>query len=97
MTIINKSTNRTSFVAQHLRIHLPDFPGGPVDKSPPSIAGNMGLVPGQGTMIPHAVGQLLSPQARTTEPTCSGAHLPQPKVNKLNTDKKLEHSTFHQN
>ena len=72
-----------------------DFPSGPVGKSPPSNAGSMGSVPVQGTMIPYAVGQLLNPQARTTEPTCSGAHLPQPKVNKLNMDKKLE-QTFHQ-
>ena len=46
MTIINKSTNRTSFVAQHLRIHLPDFPGGPVDKSPSAM--NTNLIPGLG-------------------------------------------------
>ena len=93
----SKQNTQLQFDKNPIKIWAGDFPGGPMDKSPPSIAGNMGLVPGQGTMIPHAVGQLLSPQARTTEPTCSGAHLPQPKVNKLNTDKKLEHSTFHQN
>ena len=35
-----------------------DFPGGPVVKNPPSNAGDMGSVPGQGTEIPHPVGQL---------------------------------------
>ena len=43
-----------------------DFPGGPVVKNPPSNAGDMGLIPGQGTKIPHAVGQL-SPLTTTTE------------------------------
>jgi len=43
-----------------------DFPGGPVVKSPPCNAGDMSLIPGQGTKIPHAAGQL-SPGAATTE------------------------------
>ena len=30
-----------------------DFPGGPVVKNPPCIAGNVGLIPGQGIKIPH--------------------------------------------
>ena len=34
------------------------FPGGPVGKNPPSNAGDTGSIPGQGTKIPHAVGQL---------------------------------------
>ena len=46
-----------------------DFPGGPVVKNPPSSAGNAGLIPGQGTKIPHAAGQL-SPCATTREPAC---------------------------
>ena len=46
-----------------------DFPSGPVAKNPPSIAGDAGLIPGWGTKIPHAAGQL-SPCATTTEPTC---------------------------
>ena len=33
-----------------------DSPGGPVVKNPPSNAGDMGSIPGQGTEIPHAVG-----------------------------------------
>ena len=65
-----------------------DFPGGPVIKNPPSNAGDMGSIPGRGTKIPHAAGQLslratttelayLSERAcvpQTTEPMHSGAH-----------------------
>ena len=43
-----------------------DFPGGPVVKNPPSNAGGAGSIPGQGTKIPHSVGQL-NPRAKTTE------------------------------
>ena len=39
-------------------ILLRNFPGGPVVKNPPSNAGDAGSIPGQGTKIPHAVGQL---------------------------------------
>ena len=35
-----------------------DFPGGPGVKNPSSNAGDVGLIPGWGTKIPHAVGQL---------------------------------------
>ena len=45
-----------------------DFPGGPVVKNPPSNAGDIGSIPGWGTKIPHATGQL-SPHTTTTEPT----------------------------
>ena len=44
-----------------------DFPGDPVVKNPPSNAGDVGSLPGQGTKIPHASGQL-SPHTSTTEP-----------------------------
>ena len=67
-----------------------DFPGGPVVKNPPSNAGDVGSIPGWGTKIPHATGQLsphvpqlqlarLNERAlpQTTEPTCSGAPAPQ--------------------
>ena len=47
--------------------HSWDFPGGPVVKNPPANAGNMGLIPGPRTQIPHATGQL-SPCATATEP-----------------------------
>ena len=46
-----------------------DFPGGPVVKNPPYNAGDAGSIPGQGTKIPHAAGQL-SPRATTAEPVC---------------------------
>ena len=36
-------------------------------KNPPSNAGDAGSIPGQGTKIPHAAGQL-SPRAATAEP-----------------------------
>ena len=58
------------------KISRRDFPGGPVVKNPPSNAGDAGSIPGRGTRIPHAVGQL-SLHATTTEPTCSGAGAPQ--------------------
>ena len=38
-------------------------------KNPSSNAGDVGSIPGQGTKIPHAAGQL-SPRATTTELTC---------------------------
>ena len=38
--------------------HPGDFPGGPVVKNPPSNARDVGSIPGQGTKIPHAAGQL---------------------------------------
>ena len=44
-----------------------DFPGGPGVKNPPSNAGDVGSIPGGGTKIPHAGGQL---SLRAVEPTC---------------------------
>ena len=44
-----------------------DFPGGPVVKNPPCNAEDGGLIPGWGTKMPRASGQL-SPCAPTTEP-----------------------------
>ena len=46
-----------------------DFPDGPVVENPPSNAGDTGLIPGRGTKIPHAAGQL-SPCSTTKEPAC---------------------------
>ena len=43
-----------------------DSPGGPVVKNPPSNTGDARSIPGQGTKIPHAAGQL-RPCATTTE------------------------------
>ena len=47
--------------------NLRDFLGGPVVKNLPSNAGDLGSIPGLGTKIPHAAGQL-SPSA--LEPAC---------------------------
>ena len=44
-----------------------DFPGGPVVKNPPCNAGDMSLIPGEGTKILHAA-EKLSSLAATTEP-----------------------------
>ena len=35
-----------------------DFPGGPMVKTPPCNSGDAGLIPVQGTKVPHAAGQL---------------------------------------
>ena len=43
-----------------------DFPGGPVVKNIPSSAGDGASIPGGGTKIPYATGQL-SPCASTRE------------------------------
>ena len=43
-----------------------DFSSGPVVKNPPSNAGVVDLIPGQGIKISHAMGQL-SLHATTTE------------------------------
>ena len=39
-----------------LKCLIRDFPGSPAVKNPPAIAGDMGLIPGPGTKIPHAWG-----------------------------------------
>ena len=44
------------------------FPGGPVVKNLPSNARNMGSIPGRGTKVPHATGQL-GLRATTRQPT----------------------------
>ena len=44
-----------------------DFPHGPVVKNLSCNAGDTGSIPGWGTKIPHAAGQL-SLRAATTEP-----------------------------
>ena len=64
-----------------------DFPGGPVVENLPSNAVDTGLIPGQGTKIPHAAGQL-SLCATTTEPMRSGARMPQLESPRATTRKK---------
>ena len=56
-------------------------------KNMPPNAGGMGLIPGQETNIPHAVGQV-SPHATTTGPMYSGAHAPQERPNATKRKKK---------
>ena len=41
-----------------IKRHWGDFPGEPVVENLPSNAGDKGLISGQGTKIPHAMGQL---------------------------------------
>ena len=50
-----------------LKMHVQGFAGGAMVKNLPSNAGEVGLIPGWETKIPHAVGQL-SPHATITEP-----------------------------
>ena len=42
---------------QIIRRPLRDFPSGPVVKNLPHGVGDPGLIPGQGTKSPHALGQ----------------------------------------
>ena len=49
----------TSQVYSYFKTYqIRDFPGDPVVKNPPSNAGDVGLIPGQGTKVPHDSGQL---------------------------------------
>ena len=52
----------------HFKKHR-DFPGGPVVKNLPCNGKDEGLIPGEGTKIPHAVEQL-SPLATTKKFIC---------------------------
>ena len=52
---------------------LGDFPGDPTIKNLSSSAGDEGSIPGQGTKIPYATGQL-SPLTKSTEPTREAMH-----------------------
>ena len=55
-------------------------------KNLPSNAGDRGSIPGRGTKIPHAMGQL-SLSATNTEPACSRAHMVHLERNLHNTMK----------
>ena len=54
------------FFKSHINNNMRDVPGGPVVENLPYNAGDAASIPGQGTEIPHAAGQL-SPRAMTTE------------------------------
>ena len=60
-----------------------DFPGGPVVKSLPSNAGDMGFIPSQGTKILHVEGNL-SPCAATGDSPDAAMNLLQPPLKKCN-------------
>ena len=51
------------------KVVFKDFSGGPAVKNLPCNGGDAGLIPGQGTKIPHIVEQLSS-RTRTTELMC---------------------------
>ena len=61
-----------------LKIETRGFPGGPVVKNPPCNVGDMGLIPGLGTKIAHAVEQL-SPRATKRELVCHSRRSCMPK------------------
>ena len=44
--------------AGKVSVKMGDFSGGPVVKKSPSNAKDVGSIPGRGTKIPHALGQL---------------------------------------
>ena len=54
-----------------------DFLGDPMVNNLPCDAGDVGLIPGQGTKIPHAMKQL-SPFITTKETVCRNQDLTQP-------------------
>ena len=65
----------SGLLGSRLKMQIPgDFPGGPVVKNPPCKAGDMGSIPGWGTKIAHATGQLslcvatIEPCATTRDP-----------------------------
>ena len=63
--VYNEHLHTLHLDSSRLHTHW-DFPGGPVVKNPPSNAGYVGSIPGQGTKIPYAAGQL-SPRATPRE------------------------------
>ena len=67
-TLLCPFLKRTTLATKMKRNLFWDFPGGPVVKNLLSIAGDMGSIPGQGTKIPHAEGQLsLSTTTKTQQ------------------------------
>ena len=58
--------NTVNILNVTLKWLMRDFPDGPVVKNPPSNARDLGSVPGWGTKILHAAGQL-SPNITTIE------------------------------
>ena len=73
MTQRKASLKREVFIWTRFGRQCRGFPGGPVVKNLPCTAGDLGLIPGWGTKIPHATEQLI-PCVATIEPTCSRLH-----------------------
>ena len=67
-----RNTDSTAILISNLisRMECRDFPGGPVAGSLPSNAGDTGSIPGRGTKIPHATGQLSSHTTTREKHTC---------------------------
>ena len=55
--LFKKKKSSHSFFMFHSKVAR-QFPGGPVVKNLPCNAGDGGLIPGQGSKIPHAAKQL---------------------------------------
>ena len=73
--ILQKSQDAQPIAVSLIKIQIPgDFSGSPVVKNLPSDAVDASSIPRQRTKISHAVGQLDSLQAPTTEPVPSRAH-----------------------
>ena len=66
-----------------------DFPGGSVVKNLPCNAGEVGLIPGWGTKIPHATEQL-RPCATAREPECATKTQHSQKATNLNSNNKVK-------
>ena len=69
-----------------IKIGNGNFPRGPVVKNTPSNAGDVGLIPGQGHKIPHALGQLNLCTTTREKPLChkERSHVPQLRLNAAN-------------
>ena len=92
VTALFYTWNRDRFLKRetNLKLQCQDFPGGLVVKNPFCNAGDASSIPGQGTKIPHARGQLsprhnyracalCSPHTTTKDPACRNQDPTQPK------------------
>ena len=70
-----------------------DFPGGPVVKNLPSNAGDAGWIPGWGTKIPHARGQL-SHTLQLVEPMSCNEDPVKPKARKRREESREKQQTL---
>ena len=70
-SLIKKNKAPTLIFISKLKFALGEFPGSPAVKTLPSKAGHFSLVPGQGTRIPHATGQLSPCPVTKMQPSCN--------------------------